>query len=417
MIRNRARQSFEALIRILQPCGVSRFWSATPASSRYLLFRKKLFQRLSNELKAQTVCEAAREINQSAMENCSLFGKVESSEGIPQVDSKVQTKATGNFIDGELAMIIRENIKKHTSMKVIVKLTEKGIFSCKYGAIPHRHIIGETCGREFLTSQDIQVLIRRPTLHDYILIMRRLPTISFPKDICTMLMMIDVSPGDSILEAGSGSGAMTLFLSKAVGPQGKVHSMEMKMKHLDLASKNFNRWKDSWNLSHNCKWTSNVEFHHGCLINNGYRILEGLKFDGAVIDMEECAAAMPVLIQFLKIGGAVCFYVANITQVIEICDIIRSQELPFTVENIVEVQHTDWIVNPARRRNGAFINSTSNMSVHLTDDDGKEAKTPERLIGPAQYIKYIAKPWKGSEHSAFLVKAVRLELFPSSYKV
>lgn len=58
------------------------------------------------------------------------------------------------------------------------------------------------------------VTIRQPSLEEYVLLMPRCATIAYPKDIWTMMGLLDVGPGTRVMEAGSGSGAMTLYLSR-----------------------------------------------------------------------------------------------------------------------------------------------------------------------------------------------------------
>ncbi|NXT30363.1 TR61B protein, partial [Syrrhaptes paradoxus] len=122
------------------------------------------------------------------------------------------------------------------------RLAAGSVLASPGGVLPHRDIIGQLPGQVLRTSAGARLLLRRPSLEEYVLLMPRGPTIAYPKvpaevigqisslvskalpmyrvfsdpqDISAMLMMIDVHPGDTVLEAGSGSGAMSLFLSRA----------------------------------------------------------------------------------------------------------------------------------------------------------------------------------------------------------
>ncbi|KAJ8045847.1 tRNA (adenine(58)-N(1))-methyltransferase, mitochondrial [Holothuria leucospilota] len=119
------------------------------------------------------------------------------------------------LIDKEFVFVVMENVKAHVSLKEMFLLEAGKTFQCKHGKLHHTDIIGHPAGKVFVTDKDTPVLVRRPSLEEYVIHMKRKATISYPKDCSAMLMMVDVSPGDTILEAGTGSGAMTLFLSRA----------------------------------------------------------------------------------------------------------------------------------------------------------------------------------------------------------
>ena len=78
----------------------------------------------------------------------------------------------------------------------------------------HDIIIGRNQNSEVMHVKDVPYRLKRPSLEDYVLYMKRIATPSYPKDIQAMLSMGEVGRGSCVLEAGTGSGALTLFLSR-----------------------------------------------------------------------------------------------------------------------------------------------------------------------------------------------------------
>lgn len=81
----------------------------------------------------------------------------------------------------------------------------------------------------------------RPRLPDLVAQMRRRSQVITPKDAVTLLYLGGVEPGSFVLEAGTGSGALTLFLAVAVGPTGKVVSYDRRPEHQKVARDNLER--------------------------------------------------------------------------------------------------------------------------------------------------------------------------------
>lgn len=142
--------------------------------------------------------------------------------------------AAGAFRVGDLVLLTDRKRRKY-----LITLKEGGEFHSHAGIIQHNDMIGQPEGREFRTSQRGGVyLALRPTLADYILTMKRGATPIYPKDIGPILTYADIRPGASVVEAGIGSGALTIALLQAVGESGHVYSYETREEFAALAQRN-----------------------------------------------------------------------------------------------------------------------------------------------------------------------------------
>lgn len=109
--------------------------------------------------------------------------------------------------------------------------THRGIFN-------HDDLIGQPYGAEVRSHLDHGFYLLAPSTADLILELKRNSQILFPKDIGLALMKLNVRPGTTALEAGTGSGGLTLALAQAVGPEGKVVSYDVRPDMQNLARRN-----------------------------------------------------------------------------------------------------------------------------------------------------------------------------------
>ena len=111
---------------------------------------------------------------------------------------------------GETVLLVDSKLRQY-----LITLTQGGSFKSHAGHVTHASILNSCSGDTVTTNAGTRVTVRRPLLWEYVNLMPRGPTPSYPKDIWAILGLLDVSPGACVLEAGSGSGALTLHLSRA----------------------------------------------------------------------------------------------------------------------------------------------------------------------------------------------------------
>lgn len=248
------------------------------------------------------------------------------------------------------------------------------------GQIAHDDIIGSDEGSVITSSRGIEFLAQRPGLDDYVLGMPREAAVIYPKDAARIVALADLGPGRRVLEAGAGSGALSCYLLRAVGPGGQVVSVERRSDFAEVATENVCRWHGGWPRS----WTV-LEDDLQNLVNAGASpdlpgvAVSGL--DAVVLDMLapwECLEAAALL---LRPGGALVCYVATTTQMSTLVESMRASRRwiePRSEESIVRTWHLDGLaVRPDHRMSGhtGFLVSTRVMAPgHLT---------PERKRRPA----------------------------------
>ncbi|XP_070698779.1 tRNA (adenine(58)-N(1))-methyltransferase, mitochondrial isoform X2 [Pempheris klunzingeri] len=200
-------------------------------------------------------------------------------------------------------VLIAEHRKKgRVEFRKMFQLQARMRLPSNWGIIPHDDIAGQPAGRFFKTSLGVPILIRRASLEDYVLHMKRGPAIAYPKDAGVMLMMMDIHEGDHVLESGSGSGAMSLFLSRAVGSKGSVLSVEVRDDHQRRAVLNYRRWRASWSLRRGEEWPDNVQFHNADLCTAS-ALLAGHGFHAVALDLINPHLVLPTVIPHLHPGA------------------------------------------------------------------------------------------------------------------
>jgi tRNA (adenine57-N1/adenine58-N1)-methyltransferase len=138
--------------------------------------------------------------------------------------------------EDDLVLLLSKDHKRF-----ILRLTAGGEFHSHRGLIPHEDIIGQPYGREIQTHLGYPFLLLQPSTHDLIMNVTRATQIVYPKEIGYVLLKLSIGPGRRVIEAGTGSGALTLALAHSVQPKGRVYSYEDREDMIRLASRNLER--------------------------------------------------------------------------------------------------------------------------------------------------------------------------------
>lgn len=141
---------------------------------------------------------------------------------------------TQPIAEGECIILIDPEDDK----EFLFRMRAKGHINLHKGKILHTEIIGKPEGSIVRSSKGDPFLVFRPTLFQFIMHMKRDTSIIYPKDLALILLYADIHPGCTVLEAGIGSGSLTLALLRAVGPAGRVISYEVREEFIQRATKN-----------------------------------------------------------------------------------------------------------------------------------------------------------------------------------
>ena len=188
-------------------------------------------------------------------------------------------------------------------------------FHSHQGILDHDDLLGLTEGSFVITSGGSRLFVVRPTLADYVLKMPRGAQVVYPKDIGIILVYGDIFEGATVVEAGSGSGSLTLALARAVGPAGRVISYEIREDHHLTAVRNVEAWYEGVGGK-----PENVELRLGDVFNG----IPEHGVDRLVLDLPEPWRAVGPLTDALAPGGIVCCYVPTVPQVSAAVEALRA---------------------------------------------------------------------------------------------
>lgn len=214
----------------------------------------------------------------------------------------------------------------------LVKLDPNRQFQYHRGVVDHTAVIGRDEGSWVEASSGDRLLALRPRLADFILRMRRGAQVVYPKDIGPILVYADVAPGMTVLEAGTGSGALTMALARTVGEKGRVVSVERREDHARQAQRNIERF------------FGEIPPQLELRIGEVEPVVAEVAPERIILDLPEPWHVVSPAAEHQPSGGVFCGYLPTIPQVQTLVDALRDSRAYAEIE-VREFLFRDWNVS------------------------------------------------------------------------
>ncbi len=286
---------------------------------------------------------------------------------------------TGPLAEGERVTLTDPKGRRHS-----VVLRAGATYHTTKGGIGHDELIGGPEGRVVRSVGGMEFLVFRPVLNEFMVTMPRGAAVIYPKDAGQIVMWNDIFPGARVLEAGAGSGALSMALLRAIGSGGRLYSYERRQEFADVARRNVDRFfgepHPAWDLR----------------VGDLGEAIGPEPIDRAILDMLAPWDCIDAVANVLVPGGFLCCYVATATQLGRVMDTLRAHG-GFTEPVGREFTSRDWHAEGLAIRPGhATSGHTGFLVFSRRLAPGVEAPMRRRRPAPGAYgPEYLGPRPKG----------------------
>jgi tRNA (adenine57-N1/adenine58-N1)-methyltransferase len=233
---------------------------------------------------------------------------------------------TRPLAEGELILLVDKVGRRHR-----VRLMAGARHSLHSGVIDLDELIGRSEGVIVTTQLGARLLAVRPTFAEQVTGRVRQAQPIYPKDLGAILVSADIHPGAKVLEAGTGTGALTIAVLRAVGPQGHLVSYEQREEFMEAAKKAIVDTLGSLPPNLTLK------------VGDIYLGAEERDIDRVLLDLPEPWQAVPVVKDALRPGGIIFAHCPNVSQVQRFFDCLREVR-GFGMLEVFELLQRGWTV-------------------------------------------------------------------------
>ena len=253
------------------------------------------------------------------------------------------------FAAGEPCLLFDDRGRRY-----LLTLRPDGAFQYHKGTLRHDDIIGRLPGDPLHSTKGAELVPLRPRLADYVLKMKRGATPVYPKDAGAILVWADIGPGMTVLEAGTGSGGLTMALARAVGVSGRVVSVERREDHAAVAAKRIMTFFGDLPVQ--------IDLRVGDVVDH----IADVSPDRIVLDLPEPWHAVRGAAAHLPGGGVFACYLPTVPQVQTVRDAIADSR-SFIDVSTFELLQREWAV------------------------DGRSVRPEQRMIGHTGFMTVARK--------------------------
>ncbi len=291
------------------------------------------------------------------------------TDAVPSAPFASAHSRRGVFEVGERVQLTDPKGRLHT-----ITLEPGREFHTHRGFLRHDDLIGSPDGSVAVNTSGVEYLALRPLLSDWVMSMPRGAAVVYPKDAGQIVQMADIFPGATVVEAGVGSGALSMSLLRAIGEQGRLLSFERRADFADIARGNGRAFFGGDHPA----WTVTV----GDLVESLPDAAPPGTVDRVVLDMLAPWECLEAVGDALVPGGVLICYVATATQLSRVAEGIRAHggfTEPSAWESLVRGWHLEGLaVRPQHRMHGhtGFLITTRRLAPGVV--------APERKRRPAK---------------------------------
>lgn len=322
------------------------------------------------------------------------------------MSSPAQRRQSGPFRIGDKVQLTGPKGRLNT-----ITLESGKVFHTHRGMLEHEQLVGLPDASVVRSTTGDEYLALRPLLNDFVMSMPRGAAIIYPKDAAQILALGDIFPGATVVEAGVGSGALSLWLLRAIGENGALLSFERREEFAQVAQGNVTSFLGARPEN----WTVTV----GDLVESLPTSVTAASVDRILLDMLAPWECIDACAEALTPGGVLVCYIATVTQLSRVAEAIRHSGQftdPDSSETMVRgwhveglavrpdhrmVAHTGFLLTTRRLAPGVMLPQLKRRAskTDFTDED-VEAWTPGSLGERTASDKRLRKTARAAQAEA-----------------